>query len=122
MLYIRNGGDAKAALSDEAHLVFIKKCERFIDQLKSEGKLIAAQPIIREGTVLSKKGNLWNVVPVDSTKEVLVGYYHILAKDMDEAIGIAKGNPKFEYVPSANIEVRPVKTKEERTDFIYPIK
>lgn len=122
MLYIRNGGDAKAALSDEAHLVFIKKCERFIDQLKSEGKLIAAQPIIREGTVLSKKGNLWNVVPVDSTKEVLVGYYHILAKDMDEAIGIAKGNPEFEYVPSANIEVRPVKTKEERTDFIYPIK
>jgi hypothetical protein len=27
MLYIRNSGDAKAALSADEHLAFIKKCE-----------------------------------------------------------------------------------------------
>jgi len=39
---------------------------------------------------------------------------------MDDAIAIAKENPEFEYVPSASIEVRPVKMKEEKTSFVYP--
>lgn len=54
MLYIRNGGDAKAALTADEHLKFIKKCETYIGRLKSENKLIAAQPIVREGFVISK--------------------------------------------------------------------
>jgi len=53
---------------------------------------------------------------------VQVGYYHILAGDLDEAITIAKENPEFEYVPSASIEVRPIKTKEAETGFVYPTK
>jgi hypothetical protein len=39
---------------------------------------------------------------------------------MQEAINIAKENPEFEYVPSASIEVRPIKTKESETGFVYP--
>ena len=54
MFYIRNAGDAKAALSSDEHLAFVKKCEVYIGRLKSQGKLVAAQPIIREGFVLSK--------------------------------------------------------------------
>ena len=49
-----------------------------------------------------------------------VGYYHIFANDIKEAIEIAKENPEFEYVPSARIEVRPVKMKEEKTEYVYP--
>ena len=49
-----------------------------------------------------------------------MGYYHILANDLDEAVRIAKNNPEFEFVPSASIEVRPVKTKEKETGFVYP--
>lgn len=120
MHYIRNAGDAKAALSPEEHLAFVKKCEVYIGALKAEGKLIAAQPIIREGFVVSKPGGNWNKHAVDPNKEVQVGYYHIRANDMDEAIEIAKANPEFEYVPSASIEVRPVKMKEEKTNFVYP--
>jgi len=45
---------------------------------------------------------------------------YILAHDIEEAIDIAKDNPEFEYVPSASIEVRPVKTKEAETGFEYP--
>jgi len=33
---------------------------------------------------------------------------------------MAKENPEFEYVPSASIEIRPVKTKEDQTKFVYP--
>lgn len=120
MLYIRNAGDAKAALTADEHLAFIKQCEVYISRLKSEDKLIAAQPIIRSGFIISKDKNGWTTTAVDPTKEVQVGYYHIKANDMDEAIAIAKENPEFEFVPSATIEVRPIKLKEKETNFVYP--
>ncbi len=120
MFYIRNAGDAKAALTAEEHLAFVKKCEVYIGRLKAEGKLIAAQPIVREGFIIRKNENGWTKIAVDPTKEVQVGYYHIIANDIEEAIAIAKSNPEFEYVPSASIEVRPIKMKEEKTNFVYP--
>jgi hypothetical protein len=120
MLYIRNAGDAKAALSPEQHLAFVKKCEVYIGQLKSKDKLIAAQPIVREGFIVSKTKSGWTCNAIDPTKEVQVGYYHIRTNNIDEAIAMAKENPEFEFVPSASIEVRPIKTKEEQTNFVYP--
>jgi hypothetical protein len=120
MFYIRNAGDAKAALSNEEHLAFIKKCEVYIGKLKKKGKLIAAQPLLREGIRISKSNKIWNLQPIDPTKEVQVGYYHMMANDMAEATEMAKENPEFEYVPSASIEIRPIKTKEDQTKFVYP--
>jgi len=120
MLYIRNAGDAKANLSADEHLKFIKQCEVYIEQLKAKGKLIAAQPILREGCIISKPDNSWKTTLVDPTKEIQVGYYHILADSVDDAIEIAKQNPEFAFVPTASIEVRPVKTKEAQTNFVYP--
>jgi hypothetical protein len=120
MLYIRNYGDAKAAMTPEGHLAFVKKCEVYIDKLKKEKKLLAAQPIIREGYIISKSGDEWSKIPVDPTKEIQVGYYHILANNIDEAIEIAKENPEFEFTATASIEVRPIKMKEETTNYVYP--
>ena len=120
MLYIRNEGDAKAALTQGEHLAFIKQCEVYIGQLKAKKSLIAAQPLIREGCILKKTASGWNNTPIDPTKETHVGYYHILADNIDEAIEIAKQNPEFSFVPSATIEVRPLKTIEAATKFVYP--
>ncbi|MBS1773346.1 MAG: hypothetical protein JST82_10840 [Bacteroidetes bacterium] len=120
MLYIRNAGNAKAALSADEHLAFVKQCEVYIGELKSKDKLIAAQPIVREGVVITKQNDNWQQIAVDPNKEVQVSYYHIKADSMEEAIAIAKDNPEFAYVPSATIEVRPIKTKEEQTNFVYP--
>ena len=122
MFYIRNEKDAKNSLTADQHLAFIKKCEVYIGILKSEDKLIAAQPLIREGVVIRKENNSWTERNIADDKEVQVGYYHIRANDIDEAKKIAKDNPEFEYVPSATIEVRPIKTKEAETGFVYPIK
>jgi hypothetical protein len=122
MLLIRNESDAKASLSAEEHLTFIKKCEAYIGVLKSQDKLVAAQPLVREGYTISKAGNGWNKKAIDVNGKVQVGYYHILASDMEEAISIAKDNPEFEYVSSASIEIRPIKTKEKETAFVYPTK
>ena len=122
MFYIRNEKDAKNSMTTDQHLTFIKKCESYIGALKAENKLIAAQPLVREGVVVSKINNEWTKELLSPNKEVQVGYYHILAKDLDEAIRIAKDNPEFEYVPSASIEIRPIKTKEVDTGFVYPNK
>jgi hypothetical protein len=122
MFYIRNEKDAKKSLSEDQHLAFIKKCEVYIGKLKSENKLIAAQPLIREGIVVRKEKNSWDEKNIAVDREVQVGYYHIRANNMEEAVKIAKANPEFEYVPSATIEVRPVKTKEVETGFVYPTK
>jgi len=120
MLYIRNKGDAKKALSPAEHLAFIKQCEVYIGELKANNSLIAAQPIVREGATINRNGNDWNVVAINPDHEVQVGYYHLKADNLEEAISIAKRNPEFAFVPSASIEVRPIKMKEEQTGFVYP--
>jgi len=122
MLYIRNEKDAKTSLSAEDHLAFIKKCEQYIGRLKATDQLIAAQPIIREGVLLKRSGEAWSEKNIEGDREIQVGYYHIRANGLEDAIQIAKENPEFEYVPSASIEVRPIKTKETGTGFVYPTK
>lgn len=120
MLLVRNEGERLAALSPEQRLEFVKKCEVYIGNLKKEGKLIAAQPLVREGRIITGTPSAWKDEPVQEKKEIQVGYYHIMANDIDDAIAIAKGNPEFEYTPTAKVEVRPIKTKEEKTGFVYP--
>ena len=120
MLLIRNEYDHQAAWSPSQHREFLKKCEDYINGLQKEGKLIIAQPLLREGKIISGPKGRWREAPFNKTREVQVGYYHIRAKDMDEAIEIAKANPEFEYGSTAKIEVRPVKVKEEETGYLYP--
>ena len=120
MLLIRNAIDHQAAWSADQHDQFLKKCEAYIGNLKREGKLISAQPLVREGKIVSGGKGAWKEAPFNESNEVQVGYYHIRARDMDDAVAIAKGNPEFEYGSTARIEIRPLKTKEESTDFVYP--
>jgi hypothetical protein len=119
MLLIRNEGDGKAALSPEEQQKFLKDCMVYIENLKKNGNLKGAQPLIREGRMISGSPGAFKDGPYNETKEIIVGYYHILAKDIDEAAAIAKGNPEFAYVKSAKIEIRPIKMAEETTSYVY---
>ena len=120
MLLIRNQGEHLKDLSPDDHEQFLKACEVYINNLKQQGKLLSAQPMERQGKMISgTKGN-WHDGPFNENKEVIVGYYHIRANDIDDAIAIAKGNPEFEYSTTARIEVRPIKMKEVTTGFVYP--
>jgi hypothetical protein len=120
MFFIRKQSDSKLTLSPEKHEQFLKGCETYIDKLRKEGKLISAHPIEREGAIISRQDNVWKNIPFNETREVIGGYYHILAEDLSEAIAIAKANPEFEYNPGTRIEVRPIKMKEDITGFVYP--
>jgi hypothetical protein len=70
--------------------------------------------------VISKTGETWAEQPYDVGREIQAGYYHIRAKDLADAIAIAKRNPEFAYRPTAKIEVRAVKTDEDATGYVYP--
>lgn len=122
MLLIRNEIDHQVKWSAEQHLQFLKKCENYIGNLTKAGKLKSAQPLVREGKMISGSNGSWKDASFNESKEVIVGYYHILAKDLDEAVAIAKENPEFEYGTTARIEVRPIKMMEEVTGFVYPKK
>ena len=120
MLLIRNKIDHQSAWSAERHQQFLKGCETYIGKLKKNGNLIAAQPMVREGELVAGTKDRWIITPFNERKEVIVGYYHILAKNFEEAIAIAKENPEFAYSTTARIEARPIKMKEVSTGFVYP--
>ena len=120
MLLIHNEAGGKAALSAEKQQQFLNDCKVYIQSLIKDGKLKGAQPLVREGKMISGRPGAFKDGPYNESKEIIVGYYHIVAKDINEAIAIAQGNPEFAYVPGAKIEVRPIKMMEETTSFVYP--
>jgi hypothetical protein len=120
MLLIRNDIDHQADWSSDRNLQFLKDCQEYIVKLKSSGKLIAAQPLVKTGMIVSRTDDGWNVRPMRGKGEVQVGYYHVIANDMDEAIAIAEENPEFVYGTHARVEVRPVQAEEKETGFVYP--
>lgn len=114
MFFIRKQTDSKLTLSPEMHHRFSKGCESYIDNLKKKGKLISAQPIGRAGKIISGKQGEWKEVAFNETSEVIGGYYHILAIDIDEAIEIAKAKPEFEFNTNTRIEVQPIKNETRK--------
>ena len=122
MLFIRNEIDHQQSWSAERHGEFLNKCRDYIGELTKEGTLIGAQPIVRQGKIVSGTKGSWKEKPFNENKEVIVGYYHVRANSIEEAIEIAKRNPEFEFGTTARVEVRPIKMKEETTGFVYPKK
>ncbi|MDP4148199.1 MAG: YciI family protein [Bacteroidota bacterium] len=122
MLLIRNEGDNKSALSPQEQQEFLKACQVYIEDLMKKGNLKSAQPLVREGKMISGAPGHFKDGPYNESKEIIVGYYHILANDLDEAVAIAKRNPEFAFKKGAKIEVRPIKMVETSTQFTYPTK
>jgi hypothetical protein len=120
MFFIRKQTNSEGSLSPERHQSFLKACESYIGNLKKEGRLISAQPIQWLGRIISRPDGNWIDVPFNESREVIGGYYHILASNMEEAMAIARANPEFVYNHDTRIEVRAIKTKETSTGFVYP--
>jgi hypothetical protein len=120
MLRVLSQGDHQQEWPEERHRAFVKQCEVYIGRLQEAGNLHAAQPLARQGLTLSGGPGRWHVEPLDVRREIQVGYYLVRAENIDAALELAKGNPEFEYGAAARVEVRPIKTEEEGTGFVYP--
>ncbi|MFY0651391.1 MAG: hypothetical protein JXQ96_05130 [Cyclobacteriaceae bacterium] len=108
MLFIRSEESPKANLSAEQLQQHVEKIGAYIKKWSLEGKMKSAQPLEMEGTILSYQDGKIVDGPYNETKEVISGYYHLLAEDMEEALKIAKEDPRFEE-GIWRMEVRPVK-------------
>jgi hypothetical protein len=112
MLLIRTEGDYCAGMAPEVYQEHIRKVGEYIDRLMKEGKLKGAQPLDMEGSMLQGHQGVFKDGPFIESKEFIVGYFHILAKDLEEARAIARGNPIFEDTDSARIEIRAIKQED----------
>lgn len=111
MLFIRSEEEPKRSFSPEQMQNHIEKVGGFIKKLVEEGRMKSAQPLEMEGKILSYKDGKIVDGPYNETKEVISGYYHLLAEDLNEAIEIVKEDPRFEE-GIWRVEVRPVKVVE----------
>ncbi|MFL5811031.1 MAG: YciI family protein [Flavisolibacter sp.] len=112
MLFIRTEGDPWQLMSPEQMQAHVQKGVNYIGGLMEKGILKSAQPLDMTGKMVTGATGALKDGPFNETKEVIAGYFHIVAKDIDEAIAIAKKNPIFEDGLGAKIEVRPVRTVE----------
>jgi len=112
LLLIRTEGNPWEVLSPEQQQKHVEKAAAYIGNLVNEGKLKGAQPLEPEGNIIANTDGSWKDGPFNEVKEVIAGYFLILAKDIQEAIAIAKANPIFEDKLKARIEVRPVRMVE----------
>nr|WP_299389180.1 YciI family protein [Allomuricauda sp.] len=111
LLLIRSEEAPKANLSPEQMQEHIEKVGKYLKKLSEEGRMKSAQPLEMEGVMLSYKNGQIVDGPYNETKEIISGYYHLLAKDLDEAIALAKEDPRFEE-GIWRVEVRPIKHVE----------
>src|SRR4051812_12393872 len=87
-LFIRNQMDQRKTFSPERQREFMKACENYIKDLKSSGKIIETQSLEREGKIISKNKGDWAESPFREGKEIIVGCYHIVVENLEEAIAI----------------------------------
>ena len=110
MLFIRTEGDPWQTMSPSEMQAHVQKGVAYIGDLMQKGIIKSAQPLEMTGVTISGKAGALRDGPFNETKEVIAGYFHIVAKDLDEAVAIAKANPIFGDGLGARIEVRPVRT------------
>ncbi len=88
----------------------MRDCLSKADRMKADGNLIESQMLEDVSTAKSIRVRNGRMVTTDGpfaeTKEVLGGFNLIEARDMDEALEIAK---EFPWAASGCIEVRPVR-------------
>ena len=107
MVFIRNEGNQVVNLSPEQQQAHVQKVGAYIKGLFEAGKMKAAQPLEMEGMIIAQEQGKFIDGPFNETKEVISGYYHIIAKDLDEAVEIGKADPRFED-GDWRLEIRPI--------------
>jgi hypothetical protein len=77
----------------------------WLERLVDEGKMKRGQRLAYEGKTIGRQSMITDG-PFGESKEVIGGYWFILANNLDEAAQIAKGNPCLNY--GLFVEIRPI--------------
>jgi hypothetical protein len=110
LLLIRTEGDVWTSLSPQQLQEHIEKGTSYIGKLMTEGTLKSAAPLDKSSSrIVTDTNGIIKDGPFNESKEVIAGYFHIVAKDIQEAVAIAKANPIFKDIPT-KIEVHLMKS------------
>ena len=97
------------ALSKDEWSALRRETLEFVDELKAQGRLLAAEPLMsaESAVTLQVRAGKLSVSdgPFAETKEQIGGYFLIEAKDLNDAIQVASRWPSARF---GTIEVRPV--------------
>jgi len=107
LLILRTEGSVWTDLSAEELQKHMEHGMAYISKLISQGRLKSAAPVDKGSKMVSGAKGLLKDHPFNESKEVVAGYFLITAKDIDEAVAIAKENPIFNDIPT-KIEVHPM--------------
>ena len=111
MLFIYTVGDHMAEMSPEKQQQHVQKVGSYIEKLAKDGKLKGAQPLEMSGvTITGHKGNFHDA-PFNETKEVIGGYYHLVADSLQDVVEIVKMDPRFDD-NEWKVEIRPIRIVE----------
>jgi len=106
-LYLFRGGADPKQMSPEQMQQNMNQWFAWMADLRSKGKFKAGEPLGDEGKVLSdRKGRTVTDGPFVEGKEEVGGYLIVSAKDMNEALEMARGCPILEN--NGTVEVRPI--------------
>jgi hypothetical protein len=109
LLLIYENEGAFAGLTEAEQGKIFQEYMDYTSRIRKSGNYIAGealQPISTATTVREKNGKaITTDGPFAETREQLGGFYMVEAKDLDEAIALAKGIPA---VRTGSIEVRPI--------------
>jgi hypothetical protein len=108
LLLIRTEGDVGTSLSPKQLQEHIDHGTAYIGNLIKAGKLKSAAPLDKGSRIVTSVNGLIKESPCNESKDVITGYLHVLANDVQEAVEIAKANPIFKDIPS-KIEVHMMK-------------
>lgn len=85
----------------------IDRFYEWLEGLVEEGKMKRGQRLSDRGKTVARKGVVTDG-PFGESKEVIGGYWFIVAESLEEAAKIAAGNPCAEY--GLFYEIRPIET------------
>jgi len=108
MAFIYTEGDHMAEMSPEEQQNHVERVGGYIQRLMANGTMKSAQPLELTGVTVSGTKNNLADAPFNESKEVIGGYYHLVAESLEKAAEIVREDPRFEDGPW-KVEIRPVR-------------
>ncbi len=101
-MFLFHGGSQPDASPQDMH-DNMAKWMAWIGKLNETQQYVAGEPLLPGGKLVSGPGRLVTDGPYTEGKEVVGGFFIVLAKDYDEAVQLAMGCPDFEKGGSVQI-------------------
>lgn len=104
-MFIFLGGDP-SHLSSEAQQAHMQKWFDWVKKLTDDNRYVGGEALLPGGKTISGQKKVITDGPFAESKEVVAGYFVVLAKNLNEAVEMAKDCP--DYILNGIVEVREV--------------